>query len=153
MDQEQLVTFAAEKQVSFVLRPDGDTFVVKGKKPVVEEVLALINRDEVLDLLRTREGYGQQEVERVVAPKIPSLAEQKKAYVQWTLVRSEYYQPPADALERMWGALEEGDIVYFDYALTITVKRIRDGKFVAIDRHGRENPPSPYSPAMAQQGK
>jgi hypothetical protein len=150
---EQLATFEAEKQVVFVLRPDGESFVVKGKKPVVEEVLALINRDEVLDLLRQREGFGQQEIERVVAPKIPSLVEQKKAYIRWTLSRSEYYQPSPEALERMWGALEEGDQVFPDFALSITVKRIRDGKLIAIDRHGRESPVSPYSPALAQQGK
>lgn len=147
---EQLATFEAEKQVVFVLRPDGESFVVKGKKPTVDEVLALINRDEVLDLLRQREGFGQQEIERIVAPKVMSLAEQKQAYIQWTQGRSEYYQPTPEALERMWGALEEGDRVFFDYALSITVRRIRDGRLVAIDRRGRENPGSPYSPALAQ---
>jgi hypothetical protein len=150
MDIAELEALAAEKQVSFVLRPDGETFVVKGKRPVVDEVLALIKRDEVLDLLRQREGFGQQEIERVVAPKIPSLAEQKTAYIQWTLSRSEYYQPKPEALERMWSMLEEGDIVFPDFALSFTVKRIRDGKLVAIDRHGRENPVSPYSPALQQ---
>jgi hypothetical protein len=155
MDIEQLAAFENAEQVIFVLRPDGESFVVKGKKPAVKEVLALIEGqgDEVLALLRIREGFGEEEIERIIAPKIRSLAEQKQAYIQWILSQSEYYQPSPEALERMWSALEEWDEVYFDFALSITARRIRGGELVAIDCHGRDNPVSPYSPALAQQEK
>lgn len=139
MDITELEVLAVKKNASFIMRADGESFVIRAKPGVVKEILAQIDRDEVLALLRTRDGFTD-EIEHVVAPKIPTLAQQKEAYIAWTRGKSEYYQPSTEQLEAMWGALEEGDKVYFGYALTITVRRIRDGKVVAIDRKGRETP-------------
>lgn len=139
MDITELEQLAAEKNATFIMRPDGQTYVIKATPDAVKEILAQIDRAEVLALLRTRDGFTD-EIEHVVAPKIPSLAQQKEAYVAWTRQRSEYYQPSPTQLEAMWGALEEGDLVTFNYAHTITVTRIRDGRVVAIDRKGRETP-------------
>jgi|GEM_PF-5256719 len=152
MNIDELEALAAEKKVKFIMRPDGETFVIKAKPDVVKEILAQIDRDEVLALLRARDGFTD-EIEHVVAPKVKSLAQYLEEYNLWTSQRSEYYQPSEEQKAKMWSVLEEGDRVYFDFALTITVKRIRDGRLVAIDRRGRENPVSPYSPALAQQGK
>lgn len=152
MDITELETLAAEKNASFKMRPDGESFVVKAKPDVVKEILAVIDRDEVLAVLRARDGFTD-EIEHIVAPKVKSLAQYLEEYRLWFAARSTYYRPTEEQLAKMWSALEEGDRVYFDYALTITVRRIRDGKLVAIDRRGRETPVSPYSPALQQQGK
>ena len=83
MDIAGLEALAAEKSATFIMRPDGETFIIKAKPDAVKEILAQIDRDEVLALLRARDGFTD-EIERVVAPRIPSLAEQKAAYIQWT---------------------------------------------------------------------
>jgi hypothetical protein len=152
MDIAGLEALAAEKNASFIMRPDGETFIIKAKPDVVKEILAAIDRDEVLALLRTRDGFTD-EIEHVVAPKVKSLAQYLEEYRLWYSQRSEYYAPSPEQEAKMWSVLEEGDRVFFDYALSITVKRIRDGRLVAIDRRGRELPVSPYSPAVAQLGK
>jgi hypothetical protein len=152
MDIAELDQIAAEKHAKFIMRVDGETFVIKAKPDVVKEILALIDRDEVLALLRARDGFTD-EIEHIVAPKVKSLAQYSEEYDLWCAQRSEYYKPKPEQKAKMWSVLEEGDRLYFDYALTITVRRIRDGRLVAIDRRGRETPVSPYSSALQQQGK
>lgn len=151
MEIEKLSELEIEKSVAFVLRPDGESFVVKGKKAVVKEVLELIEgqSNDILALLQQREGWGDEMVAQVVKPKVRPLREQQDQYRMWFAGRSEYYHPSEEQIQKMWSVLEEGDQTYPDYALTISVRKA-DGRIIAVDRRGRELPVSPYSPALAQ---
>lgn len=150
MNIEQLAAIEAEKSVTFVLRPDGESFAVKGRKPVVKEVLDLIEGqgDDILAVLRQREGWGEEVVEQVVKPKVRPLSVQQDEYRAWFAQRSEYYWPSEEQIQKMWSTLQEGDQTFPDYALTISVRKV-DGRIIAVDRKGRELPVSPYSPALA----
>ena len=73
MNITELETLAAEKNASFKMRPMVSPLVVKAKPDVVKEILAVIDRDEVLAVLRARDGFTD-EIEHIVAPKVKSLA-------------------------------------------------------------------------------
>jgi hypothetical protein len=150
MEIDKLSELEIEKSVSFVLRPDGESFAVKGKKAVVKEVLELIEGqgDSILAALREREGWGEEVVEQVVKPKVRPLSVQQDEYRAWFAQRSEYYWPSEEQIQKIWSTLQEGDQTFPDYALTISVRKI-DGRIIAVDRRGRELPVSPYSPALA----
>jgi hypothetical protein len=142
-----------EEAVKFKLLP-GRRFVIRGKPSAADRALARIAgcRDEVPTLLIERDGDGEEITERIIPTGVPSLAIQRERYVAWFSGRSEYYKPTEKQLDKMMAACEEGGLLVFDFALSFTVVK-PNGRVIAIDRHGRENPPSPYSPAMQQQGK
>jgi hypothetical protein len=81
---------------------------------------------------------------------VPSLATQRQNYVVWFNSRPKYFHPSETELDRMWGALEEGDLVHFDFAHSITVQK-PNGLLISVDRRGRIAEPSPYSPAVREQ--
>ncbi|HZS53057.1 MAG TPA: hypothetical protein VFA65_01535, partial [Bryobacteraceae bacterium] len=106
------------------------------------------DRYEIERLLRRRQGLTEvEEVEREIDLKVPSLDVQKQNYLRWARQRGAYYTPTPEQVDLMWSALEEGDQVIFDFALTITVKK-PDGLLIAIDRRGKQVDVSPYSPAV-----
>jgi hypothetical protein len=52
----------------------------------------------------------------------------------------------------MMAAVEPGDLIIPDFALSFSVVK-PSGRVVAVNRRGEVVAPSPYSPALAQQGK
>jgi hypothetical protein len=152
MDIAELSAIESEEQVVFKLRPNGK-FRVKGTDTAIAKALARItNRDEVAAVLRERDGDPEPVVEREIAIHVPDLEVQRANYVRWFQARPTYYHPTLAQLDVMMAACEEGDLLVFDFALSFSVIK-PNGKVIAIDRRGRVTEPSPYSPALAQQGK
>lgn len=129
----------------------GGRFVIRGKTTAQEKALARIAncRDEIPALLEERDGGTEEITERVIATNVPALAIQRERYVAWFSGRSEYFKPTPEQLDLMMAACEPGDLLVFDFALSFSVVK-PNGRVVAVDRRGRINEPSPYSPALAQ---
>ena len=140
-----------DEKVKFKLLPGG-RFVIRGKPSAQDKALARIAdcRDEIPALLEQREG--EEITERIIATNIPSLEIQREQYVQWFSGRSEYYKPTPEQLDLMMAAVEPGDLIIPDFALSFSVLK-PSGRVVAVNRRGEVVAPSPYSPALAQQGK
>jgi hypothetical protein len=143
-----LTQIEAEETVKFKLLPGG-RFVIRGKPSAQDRALARIAdcRNEVPALLEARDGDGEAITERVIATNVPSLAIQRERYVQWFSDRSEYYKPTEKQLDLMMAAVEEGDLLVFDFALSFSVIK-PNGRVVAVNRRGEICAPSPYSPAL-----
>jgi hypothetical protein len=139
-----------EETVKFKLLAGG-RFVIRGKPTAQEKALARIAdcRDEIPALLEERDGDTEAITERVIATNIPSLAIQRELYVAWFSGRSEYYKPTLRELDLMMAAVEEGDLIIPDFALSFSVLK-PNGRVVAVNRRGEVIAPSPYSPALAQ---
>jgi hypothetical protein len=139
-----------EEAVKFRLLPNR-RFLIKGKPSAADRALARIaNRDEIPTLLIERDGDGEVVTERIIPTGVPTLAVQRERYVAWFIGRSEYYKPTAAQLDLMMAAVQEGDLLVFDFALSFTVIK-PNGRVVAVNRRGEICEPSPYSPAMTQQ--
>src|ERR1700730_14163362 len=116
MDIAELSAIETEEEVVFKLKPGGK-FTIKGTDPAIARALARItSRDEVAALLRERDGDPEPVVEREIAWNVPSLATQKKRYIEWYSARPTYYHPTAAELDTMFSALKEGDQILFDFA-------------------------------------
>jgi hypothetical protein len=150
IDLNQIET---DEAVKFRLLPGG-RFVIKGKPSAQDRALARIAgcRDEIPALLEERDGDGEVVTERIIPTGVPSLAIQRGRYVAWFSSRSEYYKPNEKQLDLMMAAVEEGDLLVFDFALSFTVIK-PNGTVIAVNRKGEICEPSPYSPALVQQGK
>lgn len=143
----ELSQIEAELAVKFKLLP-GHRFVIRGKASAQDKALARIAncRDEIPALLEERD---EAITERIIATNIPSLEIQREQYVQWFSGRSEYYKPTPAELDLMMAAVEEGDLIIPDFALSFSVLK-PSGRVVAVNRRGEVVAPSPYSPALAQ---
>jgi hypothetical protein len=150
MDIAELQVIEAEEAVAFSLGGNGK-IRVKGKNSAVDRALGRIagHRDEVAVLLRERGSVEEEDVVREVASNIPSLEIQRANYVRFYMGKSTYYHPSPEELDKMFSVLEEGDEVLPDFAHSFTVRK-PDGRLVMVDRRGRVNPPSAYSPAVQQ---
>ena len=139
-----------EEKVKFKLLPGG-RFVIRGKPSAQDKALARIAdcRDEIPALLEQRDGDGEEITERVIATNVPSKAIQRELYVAWFSGRSEYYKPSPEQLDLMMAAVEPGDLIIPDFALSFSVLK-PTGRVVAVNRRGELVAPSPYSPALAQ---
>jgi hypothetical protein len=106
-------------------------------------------RDEIPALLEQRDGETEEITERVIATNVPSLEIQRERYIAWYSGRSEHYKPTPEQLNLMMSAVEPGDLIAPDFALSFSVVK-PNGRVVAVDRKRKINEPSPYSPALAQ---
>jgi hypothetical protein len=152
MEMSELEQIEREERVPFVLN-DQRRLEMTGTDQAITRALARIGnrRDELVALLRQRQGLPDHDeepiVKRTIPIGVPSVEVQKQNYVTWFMARPKIFQPKPDELDRMFAAVEAGDEVIFDFALSITVRR-SSGLIVAIDRKGRIAEPSPYSPAV-----
>ena len=142
----------SEEKVKFKLLPGG-RFVIRGKPSAQDKALARVAncRDEIPALLEERDGDGEEITERVIATNVPALGIQRENYIRWFQARSTYYHPSPEQLDLMMGAVEPGDLIIPDFALSFSVLK-PSGRVVAVNRRGEIEAPSPYSPALAQQG-
>ena len=126
----------------------------KGKPSAQDRALARIAdcRDKIPALLEERDGDIEEVVERIIATSVPDLSIQRANYVRWFQARPMYYHPRPEQLDIMMAAVEPGDLIVPDFALSFSVIK-PNGKVIAVDRRGRISEPSPYSPALAQQGR
>jgi len=155
MDTSQLQQIEAEEGVAFTFRPDTKRLTVKGPDAACDRAIKRIagDRDEVAVLLRERQGIAEDDepiVEREIALNVKTLAVQRENYIRWFKAKPLFYQPTESELDKMFSALEEGDEIIFDFAQSFTVRK-QNGLLVAVDRKGRVDVPSPYSPAMQSQ--
>jgi hypothetical protein len=147
---QELEQIETEEGVTFSFRFDAKMIAVKGKSDTaVDLALERIagHRDEVIELLRVRQGEPEQEVVREVAVNVPSLATQRQNSIKWFIQRSTYYHPSEAQLDLMFAACSEGDEIIFDFAHSFSVRR-PNGLVVSVDRRGRISEPSLYSPAL-----
>jgi hypothetical protein len=131
---------------------DAGRISASGPRAGVDRALARIalSRDEVAEVLRVRQGLpkpSEEIVTREVSTNVPTLEIQKMNYVTWFMARAQYYHPSVTELDKMFSVLSEGDEVLPDFAHSFTVRK-PNGLLVSVDRKGRVNPPSPYSPAL-----
>lgn len=154
MTIEDLSAIETEEGVKFKLLAGGKGFTIKGKPRAQDKALARIAdcRDEIPALLEERDGDGEEITERVIATDVPSLEIQRENYVAWFSGRGEYYKPTPEQLDLMIAAVEPGDLIVPDFALSFSVVK-PNGRVVAVNRRGEIVAPSPYTPALAQQGK
>jgi hypothetical protein len=153
MDISELQAIELEENVAFSFNRKAGTIAVKGKSAAVDRALERVegHRDEVVKLLRERQGEPEDEVvERQVAFNVPSLAVQRQNYIRWFSAKSSFYHPSETELDAMFAACEEGWEIIFDFAQSFTA-RLPNGLLISIDRKGRRGEVSPYSPAVLQQ--
>jgi hypothetical protein len=149
----ELSQIETEEKVKFKLL-DGGRFVIRGKPTAQEKALARIAdcRDEIPRLLEERDGDTEEITERIIATNVPAWGIQRENYVRWFQARSDYYWPTPEQLDVMMAAVEPGDLIIPDFALSFSVVK-PNGRVVAVNRRGEVVAPSPYTPALAQQGK
>jgi hypothetical protein len=136
--------------VRFRLKP-GKRIAVKGGREAAAAALQEIaaDRDDVVVLLRERDGDVEEIVEIEISTAVPTLEIQKENYRSWFSARGEYYHPTETQIEKMFAACQEGDEIFFDFAHSFTVRK-PNGLLVQVDRRGHVSPPSSYSPALRQ---
>ena len=144
MDLEQLTEVETKEGIKFALEPGG-RLSVEGEDAAVDRALAQIDRSEIVALLRERDGSPEPIVKRIIPLNVLNKATYRENYIKWYSGMSEYYRPSEAELDKMFSAIEEGDEVLFDFAHSVTVRK-PNGLLVAVDRRGRINPPSPYTP-------
>lgn len=151
MDIVELEQIEKEAGVSFSLSEVG-RISAKGQAAAVARALARIVpfRAQTAVLLRERQGIPDPDatiITREISPNVQALAMQREKYLSWLSAKSEYFQPSADELDKMFSALEEGDEILPDFAHSFTVRK-PDGRLISVDRKGRCGEPSMYSPAL-----
>jgi hypothetical protein len=151
MDITELQAIEEELSVEFVFKPARNTIAARGTDEAVTAALTRIasDRPEVMRLLRERQGLPDVAmVEREISTKaVPSKAIQRSNYRLWYAQKNKYYQPTPEQEETMWAAIEEGDVVHFDFAHSVTCEK-PSGLLVQVDRKGRIGAPSDYSPVV-----
>jgi hypothetical protein len=152
MDIEELQGIETEERVKFSLNDATGRIETKGPENAVDRALVRIAlfRDEVAEVLRERQGLpkpGEKIVTREVSTNVLPLAVYRANYRPWFTARGAYYTPKEEEIDRMFAACEEGDEIIFDFAHSFTVRK-PNGLLVSVDRRGRVNPPSPYTPAV-----
>jgi hypothetical protein len=147
MTIEELNKIESHEKVKFALEPGG-LFTVEGEDAAVDRALGQIDRNEIVALLRERDGSLEPIVKRIIPLNVLSKAAYRENYKRWYSAQSGYYHPTEAEEDRMFAAIEEGWEVLFDFAHSVTC-RLPDGRLVAVNRKGKIDPPSPYSPHLA----
>lgn len=150
MDIATLTEVETKEGIKFALEPGGG-LSVEGEDAAIDRALAQIDRHEVAQLLRRRDGSPEPIIRRVISLNVLSKETYRKNYISWFSGRSEYYKPSEAELDQMFGAIEEGWEVLFDFAHSVTCRK-PNGVLVAVDRRGRITPPSPYTPHATVKG-
>jgi hypothetical protein len=148
MDLEQLTEVETKEGIRFKLEPGGG-LSVEGEDAAIDRVLAQIDRHEIAKLVRERDGSPEPIVKRVLALNVPSKEVQRENYIAWYKARSEYYWPSESELDVMFSKVEPDDLVLPDFAHSFSVRK-PNGLLVQVDRKGRVNPPSQYSPHLVK---
>ena len=154
MDINELQQIETEEGVVFSLNSERKVEAT-GRAESIDRALKRIgDREELVGLLRQRQGLPEVDEEPIVTRTIPvgvpPVEITKRNYKTWYEKRPKYFWPKPEEFERMFAAVEEGDEVIFDFAHSFTVRK-PNGLLVQVDRKGRVSAPSPYSPAI--QGK
>jgi hypothetical protein len=151
MDIATLTEVETKENIKFSLEPGGG-LSVEGEEAAIDRALAQIDRHEVAQLLRRRDGSPEPIVKRVLALNVLSKAAYRQNYRTWYMGQSQYHQPSEAEEEKMFSVIEEGWEVLFDFAHSVTCRK-PNGVLVSVDRRGRISAPSPYTPFAAVKGK
>jgi hypothetical protein len=149
---ERLAAIESEHGVKFTFDWDNNSVEAEGLEDAIAAALTELQpRAEFIAAIkeRTPPPKKQRVRMRIAADAPPSLAVQRQNYVRWFKQKSQLYWRSEKELDAMFALCEEGDRILPDFAFSFTLQK-PDGRLLSVNRQGKFEDVSPYSPHRAK---
>jgi hypothetical protein len=149
---ERLAEIEQEHSVKFTFDWDNNSVEAEGLEDAIAAALTELQpRAEFIAAIKARTPQPKKPRVRmrIAADVPPSLAVQRQNYVRWFKQKPQLYWRSEVELDRMFALCQEGDLILPDFAFSFTVQK-PDGRLLSVNRQGRFEDVSPYSPHRAK---
>lgn len=139
----------AEDNLKLSFDYEADELEAEGTDESIAAALAEMPREDLVEAVKRRQGPPppRKKVKVRIGGKVLAKSVYRQNYRRWYMGMPTYHRPSPEQEELMFSVIEEGWEVLFDFAHSVTC-RLPDGRLISVNRKGKIEAPSIYSPHL-----